>query len=138
MNTNVNTRRHAAKANRRAGKLARSATGIIPATQNYPSITKQSQFPAPTTKNFVTKPGKSHRPAANPHRISKRLSKNPEILGFDIQNVGFGDPLSRVRWAQNPPSEPNRTRATSPPNIPHLPPAYNGAIPAFQRTFCDR
>ena len=65
------------------------------------------------TKKFFTKPEKSPGPAANPHRISKRLSKNPEILGFDIRNSRVRWPFSRVRWAQNAPHEPDRTRPNS-------------------------
>ena len=110
---------------------------------------------APATKNFVTKPEKSPCPAANPHRISKRLRKNREILGFDIQNVGFGDPFSRVRWTQNPPfrTRPNPThvggfkagtRETCPPEgrrrLPGAPRSGNHSarITGRPRTRLDR
>ena len=131
MNTNLNS-------HPRAGKLTKTTPTLIPAPQNHPPITKQSQFHPATTTNFVTKPGKSPYPAANPHRISKRIRKNRKILGFDMLKSRVRWPFSRVRWPQNPPYEP-----TKPDPGPHPPalastPAYNEAIPAFQRTFCDR
>ena len=51
---------------------------------------------AESPKIFVTKPGKSLHPSANPHRISKRLSKNPEFLGFGAPFIGFESPKTRA------------------------------------------
>jgi hypothetical protein len=81
---------------------------------NHPlaSVLRGGKTPnsARITKNFVTKPKKSPNPAANPHRICKRLFKKPQILGFDMVNSQVWWPFSQVRWAQNRPNEPDRTR----------------------------
>ena len=73
---------------------------------HHPAITLIS---AEIRKNFVTKPENSPPPSANPHRINKRLSKNPEFLRFDIAKSQvrwpFSQvrcPISRVRTRQNP------------------------------------
>ena len=99
---------------RRTTRLIKSASGPIATPKIHPPITKQSQFPAATSQNFITKPENSPHPAANPHRISKRLSKNPEILGFDIAKCRVRWPFSQVRWPHNrpyEPGEPDQTRS---------------------------
>jgi len=56
-----------------------------------------------TTKNFVTKPEKSLRLAANPHRISKRLHENP---GSILSTLGFGGPILRFGGPKIQPTNP--------------------------------
>ena len=129
MNTNVNTHLDTSAAPRHAHRLIKTASGPIATPKIHPSITKQSQFPAPKIIKFITKPEKSPAPSANPHRISKHLLKNPEIPGFDIQDVGFGGPFSRVRWPQNRPLQTHRTRANSVHPRRHLFPSPNAPQP---------
>jgi len=105
-----------------SSQLRRSRSPRRPTRQNGPAAMfpppkslahyKAKPISRPCGKNFVTKPEKSPHPTANPHRISKRISKNPEILGFDIVKSRVRWPFSRVRWAQNRPYEPNQSRAT--------------------------
>ena len=131
----MNTHHHTSAAPRRpTTRLIKSASGPIATPKIHPPITKQSQFPAATSQNFITKPENSPHPAANPHRISKRLSKNPEILGFDIAKCRVRWPFSQVRW---PPQSTLRTRRTRPNSIQatrHLFPAPNAPHPCASQS----
>jgi len=85
---------------------------------------------------FVTKPKEAARPAANPHRISKRLSRNLQGLRFDMVNSQVSWPFSQVRWPRNRPFEPNRTRARSDQPRRHLSSHPNAPLPCASDRHC--